>query len=282
MRPARLVRLSHSRWFAFRSLPFRFLPSCPIDVGRNRWVLFSDNPRRFVDSISRVPLTNRWRASIPVQCLCGRNGFAAAPSSSGLGHRPFTPATRVRVPLGSFVTRICPAMTRVLITAFGPYGPWTENSSWLALVELTRSLPSLPAITTRLYPVDFAAVSERLRKICQATTTHSTSDRHLVHVHPTGSDRHQRGCGFHPGNRSAKPLVPDGPVAYQSQLPLGSWAELLRQAGIPARVSYHAGTYLVQCDSLLRTALVRNSRLDHEVRLPAFAADDPTVDSWGP
>ena len=31
--------------------------------------------------------------------------LTAAPSSRGLGHRPFTPVTRVRVPLGSFRLR---------------------------------------------------------------------------------------------------------------------------------------------------------------------------------
>ncbi|MCA9161188.1 MAG: hypothetical protein KDA72_22815, partial [Planctomycetales bacterium] len=29
-----------------------------------------------------------------------------------------------------------------------------------------------------------------------------------------------------------------------SAMPLGRWAEMLRQAGIPAVVSYHAGTFL--------------------------------------
>jgi pyroglutamyl-peptidase len=32
-------------------------------------------------------------------------------------------------------------------------------------------------------------------------------------------------------------------------LPLGDWAEKLRQRGIPAQVSYHAGTYL--CNAML-------------------------------
>jgi pyroglutamyl-peptidase len=45
-------------------------------------------------------------------------------------------------------------MPRVLITAFGPYGCWEENASWLALVELTRDLPTGAEIVTRLYPVD--------------------------------------------------------------------------------------------------------------------------------
>ena len=46
-----------------------------------------------------------------------------------------------------------------------------------------------------------------------------------------------------------QPLVPDGPVAYQSDLPLADWAAKLRGAGIPAQVSYHAGTFL--CNATL-------------------------------
>jgi pyroglutamyl-peptidase len=44
-------------------------------------------------------------------------------------------------------------------------------------------------------------------------------------------------------------LVPGGAAAYQSQLPLREWAAGLRAAGIPATVSYHAGTYL--CNAAL-------------------------------
>src|ERR1700749_2502012 len=53
-------------------------------------------------------------------------------------------------------------MTRVLVTAFEPYDRWKTNASWLALVHLTQDLPSEPAITTRLYPVDFAVVRRKL------------------------------------------------------------------------------------------------------------------------
>jgi hypothetical protein len=41
-------------------------------------------------------------------------------------------------------------MKSVLVTAFEPYGPWQANASWLCLLELTRELPSLTALTTRL------------------------------------------------------------------------------------------------------------------------------------
>ena len=53
-------------------------------------------------------------------------------------------------------------MTRVLITAFEPFDRWKENSSWLALVELARSLPESPKVVTRRYPVNFAKIKERL------------------------------------------------------------------------------------------------------------------------
>ena len=39
-------------------------------------------------------------------------------------------------------------MTTVLITAFEPYDDWPENSSWLALLDLTRDLP--PQLRTEL------------------------------------------------------------------------------------------------------------------------------------
>ena len=61
--------------------------------------------------------------------------------------------------------------------------------------------------------------------------------------------------GLNLGGNSHEPvgerelLARDGPVAYRSGLPLGHWAQLLREARIPARVSYYAGTYL--CNATL-------------------------------
>jgi pyroglutamyl-peptidase len=52
-----------------------------------------------------------------------------------------------------------------------------------------------------------------------------------------------------PEMRGDLPLCHDGPLAYQSSLPLHAWAEAIRAAGIPAEVSYHAGTYL--CNAAL-------------------------------
>ncbi len=141
-------------------------------------------------------------------------------------------------------------MARVLITAFGPYSQWLENSSWLALVELTRHLPSAPEITTRLYPVDLAVVTERLAQDLpgQDYAIHLGQAPGTTCVQFEAIGINVGATSIHDLNQP-QPLVPEGPVAYQSQLPLAAWAGLLRDAGIPARVSYHAGTYL--CNATL-------------------------------
>jgi len=142
-------------------------------------------------------------------------------------------------------------MTSVLITAFEPYDRWKANSSWLTLVRLTQNLPTEPNITTRLYPVDFAAVKERLAGDLQGNYDYAI---HLGQA--PGSTRIQlESIAINVGGSSIqtpdqfRPLVEGGPVAYRSPLPLGSWAVQLRESGVPAEISYHAGTYL--CNATL-------------------------------
>ena len=141
-------------------------------------------------------------------------------------------------------------MTSVLITAFEPYDRWQANSSWLALVHLTQDLPREPSVTTRLYPVDFAAVKEQL-----------ANDLRRLRLRPAfgtapGSTRIQlEAFAINIGGSSLQspdefcPLVDGGPAAYRSLLPLADWSAQLREAGIPAQVSHHAGTYL--CNATL-------------------------------
>jgi pyroglutamyl-peptidase len=141
-------------------------------------------------------------------------------------------------------------MPSVLITAFEPYAVWTENSSWLALVELTKDLPPVPEVTTRLYPTDIAAVRTRLAADLEAEFDYAL---HLGQA-PGSGQIQLEAIGINVGSVDSEPdgfqpLMPDGPAAYQSDLPLACWARKLRQAGIPSRVSHHAGTYV--CNAIL-------------------------------
>jgi pyroglutamyl-peptidase len=142
-------------------------------------------------------------------------------------------------------------MTTVLLTAFEPFGPWKQNSSWLTLVDLTKNLPQQPRITTRLYPVDLTELRKRLAADLEADFDYAI---HLGQA--TGSAQIAlEAIGLnvvdneHAAAEPPRPIVTDGPVAYRTCLPLASWAMKLGQAGVPCRVSYHAGTFL--CNATL-------------------------------
>ncbi|MBC8355533.1 MAG: pyroglutamyl-peptidase I [Planctomycetes bacterium] len=143
------------------------------------------------------------------------------------------------------------ATPRIFITAFEPYDGWSENSSWLALVEFTKQLSSNENITTRLYPVDFDTVAHRLRNDLEADYDFAL---HLGQA-PGAALVKLEAIGLNVGGRSEQRpeefhrLVEDGPVAYQSALPLAAWSNILRSEGIPTAVSYHAGSYL--CNATL-------------------------------
>lgn len=142
-------------------------------------------------------------------------------------------------------------MPTVLVTAFEPYDRWSENSSWQALVALTRNLPEEPKVVTRLYPVDFSKTKQRLAEDLEANYDYAL---HLGQAPGLGRI-HLEAVGINVGGNSRQlpeefsPLTTDGPVAYRSRLPLDHWAMLIREANIPAQVSYHAGTFL--CNAML-------------------------------
>src|SRR4051794_17606849 len=113
-------------------------------------------------------------------------------------------------------------MPTILLTAFEPYDRWPENASWLALVELTRELPVDVKVVTRRYPVDFSAARQRL-----SDDLSSNFDFALHLGQAPGIARvHLEAVGINVGGHSSQtpdafqPLVANGPVAYQSQLPL--------------------------------------------------------------
>lgn len=55
------------------------------------------------------------------------------------------------------------AVARILLTAFDRYEQWSENSSWLTLVELTSWFELSDNIVTRRYPVNLSEMTEMLR-----------------------------------------------------------------------------------------------------------------------
>lgn len=146
------------------------------------------------------------------------------------------------------------ASPTVLITAFEPYDRWATNASWDALVALTRELPTAPRVVTRRYPVDFEKTRAKLTEDLAANYDYTL---HLGQA-PGSSRLHLEAVALNiAGETTQSPddfqtLIPHGPTAYRSTLPLANWAAKIRAAGIPVQVSYHAGTYL--CNAILYLA----------------------------
>jgi pyroglutamyl-peptidase len=135
-------------------------------------------------------------------------------------------------------------MATVLITAFEPYERWPTNASWLALVHLTQSLPTEPQVTTRLLPVDFERVKVLLAEELAANYDYAlhlgqAPGRARIEVEAVALN-----IARNHDSHSDRPLCDDGPLSYRTSLPLYEWASKIRAAGIPAEVSFHAGTFL--------------------------------------
>jgi pyroglutamyl-peptidase len=135
---------------------------------------------------------------------------------------------------------------KILLTAFEPYDDWSENSSWLALVELLKHRPTEIELVTRRYPVDLLALRARLYKDLTGSfdaVLHLGQAPGATGVKLESVALNVAGCINQDGEELPQ-IVDSAPLAFSSQMPLGRWVRLLRENQIPSLVSYHAGTFL--------------------------------------
>lgn len=161
-------------------------------------------------------------------------------------------------------------MTRILLTAFEAYDRWKENSSWLALIDLTRWYDGPVQWTTRRYPVDLMKLQEQLESDLRSDYDYAihlgqSPGSAIVKLETVGLNLRTNG----------KPLVPNAPEAYRCGVDLVGGLEKLTAAGIPAQVSHHAGTYLCNAALYLShhyTAMMGRSTHSVFIHLPLTPA----------
>ena len=147
----------------------------------------------------------------------------------------------------------------ILVTAFDPFGGEETNAS-LAVLEalpvrigsaelVKRVLPTVFGLSARLA----AEAEEELRPeavVClgqAAGRTAVTPERVAINLMDASRPDNA-------GNLPAdEPVVPGGPAAYFSTLPVKAMAAAVRKAGVPAAVSTTAGTFV--CNSLMYAML---------------------------
>ena len=140
-------------------------------------------------------------------------------------------------------------MFQPLVSCFEPYDEFPANASQLAMERARQTrLPGID-VRWRTYPVDFdeapRQLGEDLQRGCDAALLlgQAPGSREL-RLETRGAN-----IRYGPHDAAPGPLVEHGDDEYHSELPIGLWAERLRQEGLPAVISHDAGSYL--CNALL-------------------------------
>lgn len=161
-------------------------------------------------------------------------------------------------------------MKKILVTGFDPFGGETVNPAFEALRLLPETVAGLQLVKLEL-PTVFGAAGERLLAkieavqpaavLCvgQAGGRAAITPEKVAINYMDG--RIPDNAGQQPQD---EPIRPDAPDAYFTALPVRRMAERIRAAGIPAAVSYTAGTYV--CNYLMYTLLDWAARNRPELR----------------
>ncbi|MDJ1138448.1 pyroglutamyl-peptidase I [Streptomyces iconiensis] len=141
--------------------------------------------------------------------------------------------------------------TKVLVTGFEPFENEPANASWQAAQLLAeRSLPGLDLTAVELSCVFGTALTE-LRAALTATSPDlvlclgQAGGRPDLTVERVALNVDDARIPDNAGNQPVdEPIVPTGPAAYFSTLPVKACVAASREAGIPASVSQTAGTFV--------------------------------------
>lgn len=150
-------------------------------------------------------------------------------------------------------------MTTVLLTGFEPFGGDAANPSGEAVHRVAAHWSGPEVLVTAVLPVTFAGSALRLRELVEqhspdvVLATGLAGGRRAIGVERVAVNLDAR----IPDNDGRQPVdvpVIDGaPPAAFATLPVKAIARAIRDAGIPAEVSYSAGTFV--CNHVFFTAL---------------------------
>ena len=126
---------------------------------------------------------------------------------------------------------------KVLLTGFEPFGGEQVNPAWEAVRRLPDELEGAQLVKREIC-VEYDRAPQQLRSAMQEEAPDI-----VICVGQAGGR-----AGITPDVlRSGERLIPGAPDAYFSTLPVREMVSALREAEIPAALSYTAGTYVCNC-----------------------------------
>ncbi|MDE0547196.1 pyroglutamyl-peptidase I [Microbacterium sp. C7(2022)] len=142
-------------------------------------------------------------------------------------------------------------MARILLTGFEPFGGDTVNPSGDAVALVADAWTGPDELVTATLPVSFRGAAEQMNALLDrhspdiVIATGLAGGRSAVTPERVAINLADARI---PDNDGAQPVdqesVPGGPPAAFATLPVKAIAGAIRDAGIPAEVSYSAGTYV--------------------------------------
>ena len=150
-------------------------------------------------------------------------------------------------------------MATILLTGFEPFGPDAVNPSWEAVSRLPEAIGSVRVLRRRM-PVEYDRAARMLEETIRAERPDAVlcvgqaGGRSAVTPEMVAINYDDAAIPDNAGvQRSGVPILPDGPAAYFATLPVKAIAGAIRESGIPAAVSFTAGTFV--CNHLMYSLL---------------------------
>lgn len=142
-------------------------------------------------------------------------------------------------------------MQKVLLTGFNPFGGEPVNPASEAIQRLSAKNFDNIELVTKQIPTVFHKSIEVLKQAIQEVQPNvvicvgQAGGRSDITVGRVAINVDDARIPDNEGNQPIDvPIVPDGPVAYWSSLPVKAIVKNIREAGIPASVSQTAGTFV--------------------------------------
>lgn len=149
----------------------------------------------------------------------------------------------------------------ILVTGFEPYGGMPSNPAFDAMHALDGETVAGHRIAGRALPVSIARIADALHEAVSETVPAAVLCLGLypgepaIRIERVGLNLADFKLADNEGSRMADELLSaNGPAARWSSLPVRAIERALLEAGIPARLSQTAGTYL--CNACLYRLLV--------------------------
>lgn len=153
-------------------------------------------------------------------------------------------------------------MKHLIITGFDPFGGESVNPAWEAVGRLPETVGQW-RLTRLQIPTVFGAAAQAVLAAAEKDRPDAilcvgqaggrdavTPEKIAINVRDARAKGTLDNAGF---LATGECIDPEGPAAYFATVPVDAMAQVIRDAGIPGAVSYHAGTFV--CNDTLYTLL---------------------------